>query len=462
MVAALGFVVGYAGTGTLSLGGVALMVDGTLKLAGIALNVGGALAIRSLTSSGPPPAATPKNLQINRKPVAGPRSRHYGIVKVSGDTIFHRAKNGFSYRVIVHGHGEISEIQAYYLNNQDVSVNSAGWVLNGEYQSGHNLVRIVSRLGQVPSNHFPELSSQMPEWTASHRLDGLSASLVICEAARPEEHPKIYTNGEPDFGILAKTSKLFDPRNNQTVYSDNSALAIADYIASPDGFNQPNALDQDDVAAEADVCDELETLATGGSERRYRIAGSYLLTESRQEVLGRMLESCAGRIRLKPNGQLRFNVGAWRAPEFTITFKDILEIENISAGPDILDRYNELPAKYVSQSLGYVEVDAEPYRDNLRVIEDGEILTGQSKDLLMCPTHRQARAVMKIHMDRDNPKEIISLTCKPAALPAIYESVISLDVPQMGLVGDYEVTQHELNFDRGKPWRDQSNLAQGG
>ena len=114
-----------------------------------------------------------------------------------------------------------------------------------------------------------------------------------------------------------------------------------------------------------------------------------------------------------------------------------------------MDRYNELPARFNSHDLGHIEVDAEPWRDNIRVIEDGETLTGPDKNLLMCPSHRQARQVMKIHMERDNPKQEVTLLCKPKSLPAIYEDTIALSVPQMGLVGDYEVARYNLSFENG-------------
>lgn len=436
----------FAATGTVAL----VTTAGGLTLAGIAVNIGGALLLSSLARPDIPDAATPDNIQTNSKNSAGPRTRHYGLVKVGGNVVFHRAREGKSYRVIVHGHGEISNILNRYLNNETVAIDGSGFVTDDQYQhGGRSRVQLFERMGLVPETHYAQITAVWDEWTSAHRLDGLWSSLIVNESVPPEEYRAMYPKNEPDLAVLAETTKCLDPRTGLTVFTDNMALAIRDYVASADGFNRPNAFDSQDIADQADICDRDVALAAGGTEKLYRISGSYLLNEKPQNVLGRMLQACAGRIRLKPSGKVGLKVGAWADPEFTLTYGDILEVQEVNSGPDLLDRYNELPARFNSHDLGHIEVDAEPWQDATRVAEDGEVLTGPDKSLLMCPSHRQARQVMKIHMERDNPKQEVTLLCKPKALPAIYEDTIALDVPQLALVGNYEVARHALSFEKG-------------
>jgi hypothetical protein len=444
---------------------------GGLTVLGAAVNVGGALVVNSLARSrekkriralrastatasqslraSAPEQARPENLQTISKNASAPRVRHYGRVKVGGNVVFHRSHEGVSYRVIVHGHGEISGISGYYLNGDGVSVDPSGNVADARYFDGHPRVTIVSRPGTVPSYYYPELSQIWPEWTLSHRLDGLWTSLIIARSLSPEKHQGMYPIGEPELTAVAQTSRCYDPRVGWAVFTENIALAIADYVASSDGFNRPGAFDESDIAEQANICDQQVPLAAGGTEALYRIGGSYLLNDQPQEVLGRMLSACAGRVRLKPNGSVGLKVGVWRDPEFVLGYSDILEVQEVNTGPDLIDRYTELPARYTDQSLGFTEVDAESWRDNSRVLEDGEILTGPDEDLLMCPSHRQARQVMKITMERDNPRQQIQIACKPRALPAIYEDAIRLSVPHLGLVGDYEVVNYSLGLEHG-------------
>lgn len=453
MVAALGALLPFSGTIT-AFGIPLTTAAGGLTLAGVGVNLAGSLLLSAASSAlfrpELPASARPENIQTNSKSAAGARVRHYGLVKVGGNVVFHRAREGFSYRVIVHGHGEISNILNRYLNNDPTTIDGSGFVTDDQYQhGGRSRVQLFERMGIVPETHYSQITSVWDEWTSAHRLDGLWSSLIISESVPPEAYRAMYPNNEPDLAVLAETTKCLDPRTGQTVFTENMALAIRDYVASADGFNRPNAFDSQDIADQADICDRDVALAAGGTEKLYRISGSYLLNEKPQNVLGRMLQACAGRIRLKPSGKVGLKVGAWADPEFTLTYGDILEVQEVNSGPDLLDRYNELPARFNSHDLGHIEVDAEPWQDATRVAEDGEILTGPDKSLLMCPSHRQARQVMKIHMERDNPKQEVTLLCKPKALPAIYEDTIALNVPQLALVGNYEVARHAMSFEKG-------------
>lgn len=436
----------FAAGGTVAL----FTAAGTLTLAGAVVTIGGTLLLAELARPDIPGAPTPENIQSTSKNAAGPRTRHYGLVKAAGNVVFHRARSGLSYRVIAHGHGEISNILARYLNNDSVAVDASGFVTDDQYQyGGRSRVRLFERMGLVPETHYSQITAIWDEWTIAHRLDGLWTSLIVSESVPPEAYRAMYPKNEPELAVLAETTKCFDPRTGLTVFTENMALAIRDFVASSDGFNRPNAFDAQDIADQADICDRNVALASGGTEKLFRISGSYLLNEKPQDVLGRMLQACAGRIRLKPSGKVGLKVGAWVDPEFTLQYGDILEVQEVNSGPDLLDRYNELPARFNSHDLGHIEVDAEPWRDAIRVAEDGEVLTGPDKSLLMCPSHRQARQVMKIHMERDNPKQEVTLLCKPKALPAIYEDTIALNVPQLALSGNYEVGRYTLSFERG-------------
>lgn len=447
MAQALGalFLPGFAGTTTLF--GVTLTTAaGGLTLAGSLFNLGVGLAISAATRPDLPAPPRPDNIQVNTKNAAEPRRGLYGRGKVGGNVVFHRAKNGVSYRVIVLGHGETDAVEQWFLNNEPVSLNGSGEVTDDQYQyASASRVQILARLGVVPETAYSEITTVWPEWTSAHRLDGLWTGLVICQSVPPEKYRAMYPNGEPTLMALARGRKVVDPRSGTTAWSENAALIIADYIASPDGLNRPDALE--DVSAEADISDEAIALAEGGTEARWRLSGTYQLTERPQDVLARMLAACAGSLRLKPSGKVALRVGKWREPEFVLTYDMIAEIEELDAGPDKLAAYNELPARFVSHDLGYVEVDAEPWVDAARQAAAGEAMQGQALSLLMSPSHRQARSVMKVVTDRDNPPLRMTLTCKAKALPAIYEDVIQVTVPELGIDAPFRVNRHQLVFE---------------
>ena len=163
-----------------------------------------------------------------------------------------------------------------------------------------------------------------------------------------------------------------------------------------------------------------------------------------------MLSACAGRLWLKPTGKIGLSVGAWREPEFVLEYHHIIETGEFSGGPDKLDRFNQLPARYTDHSLDHTEVDAEPWTDLDRVADDGgEIMVGPEYPAVMSPSHAQTRQVMKIAMERANPKWSLPVTCKPSALPAFYEPVIRVNIPELGLVGYCEIKSQGIVFDNG-------------
>ncbi len=422
---------------------------GALTVAGMVTNVVIGVALTSLSRPKIPEAVKPENIRINKKEAASDRVGHYGTVKVGGAVVFHRAKEGVSYRVFVHGHCFVDQVLGYYLNHEPVSLDSDGYVTDSQYVLDRPMVRIRNRMGKVPETHYALLSSALPEWTEHHRLDGLFSTLAICESVKPEKYQKMYPRGEPELAVVARTSQCFDPRTDQTEFTENAALIIADYISSPNGLGRSGAVDWENISKQADIADRVVGLLSSETEALYRLSGSYLFSERPQDVLGRMLEACAGRVMLQPNGKVKLELGYWEDPTVTISFDDVLEIREASPGPDLLDRYNELPARFVSRELGFVEVDAEPWIDQERQDADGQVLTSEVRNLQMCPSHRQARQVMKIHMERDNPQQSISLVVRPAMLPAIYETRVRFVAQELGIDGIFEVSGHSILFENG-------------
>ena len=461
MVQAIGLLLPASLGSTITVAGVTLATSAGLTIAGSIVNLLGGALIQSAFAPDLPDPIRPENIKINTKNEAAPRLRHYGRVRVGGNVVFHRARNGISYRVIVHGHGEIDEVERYFLDADPVDINALGYVTTEKYQlAGGQLtalfgdatdsrVRLLSRLGKVPADVYQEISAIWAEWTQNHRLDGLWTTLIIAESVPPEHYRRIYPNNEPGLQAEARTSRCFDPRSGATHFTENPALIVADFLRHPDGFNRPQAVDQANIAAEADICDVQIPLAHGGTEPRYRIGGSYQLNERPQAVLARMLAACGGRMRLTPDGRARLDVGAERTPTMTLRYADLLELADIQPGPDNLDRYNHLPARYVDQSLGFVEVDAQPFIDQQRIAEDGEEMVGPVLAIQMCPSHVQARRVMKIRMARDNPALQMRGRFKPSALPAIYEGIVRLEIPEIGITGDFEIDKYGIAMDSG-------------
>lgn len=451
MVALLGALLPFSGQ--ITIGGLALTTAaGGLTLAGSLLNIAGSALLQEVGRALGPRGPRPENVQINTKQVAGVRMAHVGRVKVGGNVVFHRAKAGESWRVIVHGHGGADGVESWYLNNVPVTLDGDGWVTDAQYShKGQKRLRLQHRLGAVPSSAYDALTAVWPEWTADHRLDGQVTSLVRAISPPPSVFRSMFPAGEPEVQALLRGQAFPDPRlAGALAFTENAALIIAGYIGHADGLAQPDAVDADDLLAEANLADLQVPLAAGGTEAAWRLAGSWALTEPPQDVLRRMLDAVAGRMKIRPNGKIGLRLGNYRAPAVTLRFADLADAEQrIGFGPDRLDRYNVAPARYVDAGLGYIEVDAEAWRDEAAIAADGEELVGPGISALMAPSHRQVRLVQKITTARANARRTAHLLCKPTALAAAFEDEVTLDMPEMGLTGVFEVRGHAVSLSGG-------------
>lgn len=86
-------------------------------------------------------------------------------------------------------------------------------------------------------------------------LPGVAYSVFVVPAGE--------SSGFPTFAATIKGRKLYDPRTTLTAWSDNPALALADFLADAD-YGMARTVDWLNVEAAADACDEL----VGGSKRR--------------------------------------------------------------------------------------------------------------------------------------------------------------------------------------------------
>ncbi|WP_347311358.1 hypothetical protein [Defluviimonas sp. SAOS-178_SWC] len=433
----------FGATGSFAL----VTAAGGLTLGGSLVSIGASLLISKALAPDKPDAPKPEDIQLNIRQAVGPRIKHYGKVRAGGTVVFFRAKSGVFYRVVVHGHGLVDEVEGYYLNKGEVTLDGSGYVTEAQYTSGGTKrVRILQRKGLVPSANYATVEAIYSDWDDLHRLDGLWTTLTVAQQVPPADFRRVYPNNEPSIEVVANTTIVPDPRTGASAYSENAALIIADLIESPDGFNRAGYVDQAFLAAAADDADAHVALAAGGTEARWRLAGSYSLSEKPGDVLRRMLDACGGDVRLLPNGKIGIEMGVAKSPSVTLTSADVLEIQTGDDGPDQLDRYNTLPFTYVDRTLAFQQTEGDPWNDEARMAEDGEEIRGALADFTFAPTHRQGRMAAKIATGRANPRQRITARFKPRAILAIHESVISFSMPEAAIDGTYRVERSSLNL----------------
>lgn len=434
----------FGTSSSISIFGVALTTSaGALTLAGAAFNLGAGLLISSALRPDIPAASFgPSNLKLNGAEETAPRIRSYGERRLGYARVFFDVKDGVLGRIIVHGHGQWSSIDRYFIDQSEVMINAGGNVTDEKFITGDiNHIRIVSRLGLDSQPFANQIAFTFEYWNAAHKLNGLTYSALLVIAPKLSKINEMFPNREPNLEVQGRSSLLFDPRTQKTEYSANAALVIRDFLGHEDGFNRPDFVDEEYFRTAMDTCDEDIPLIDGGTAKRYEFHGSYSLKEPRFDVLQRMLRTCAGDLFFTPEGKVAIEVGDWYEPTFTLT-EDMLISHQLKFGVDPINGYNHLAVKYEDPDLNFAIVDAEPWEDEARIISEGETTQEIS---VGGHTHMQARAVAKLMMEKDNPQSVLSVVCKPAAFIGFYETRIRVELPSFGISGVYRVTDKSLD-----------------
>lgn len=444
MAQALGLLL-LGSASSVSIAGIALTTAaGGLTIAGSIFNIGASLLLSAATQAlfAPDlPAVGPDSIKVNTASEMMPRVKHYGEVRVGYAIIFTSAKSGKLYRLIVHGHGQIGGISQYYVDKSAVTVGTNGFVEEEQY--AENLLKIESRLGVIPEAPYQDLIDDFPEWSAQHRLDGLSTTLITATLPGLDRFNAVYPNREPTLEAVLNGSIVTDPRTGDRSYSDNLAVCAYDYEIDPDGANLGDLVDVDSFAAAADACDEVITVVNQSPERSWRTAQSFDLNEDPAEVRGRFIAACGGEYYLTPAGKLGLRVGGWEEPEFTLT-EAMLSDEGFEAefGLDAVSGYSISTFQYVEPTHGHIRITGDQYEDADRI----EAI-GRQKDnpFFATPSHRQCRHAAKIKMEQENPEVVLRVKCKPVALEMFYERFVTVDFPTRRITGTFQIKSKAID-----------------
>jgi hypothetical protein len=445
---AIAGVIGTALAGAIGLGAGAtiLGVSASSLIGGIIVT--GALYGLQLALT---PNAKPRRLQtpaqqyqavVNQS--VGPRLRGYGRVKVGGTRAFFDSKDGQLLQIIMCHHGEIDAFEEIWLGDRQVTVDSPG---NVQEPPWFGYVSIGLFKGSPAQTAWAALMAVFPGvWTAEHRLRGVAYVAVSFLSPPNDKYLEVFPEGyNTPVRVVARLSLVVDTRSGLAAWSENPAMCIRDYLLHPDGYRLAAAdLDEPSFIAFANVCDQLVPRASGGSERRYRIAGLYSLNDDPKEVLSRLLEACDGEIYETAEGKIALRGGEWTAPTFTLTDRDILS-HALEQGNDAFAAFNQLRVIYLSPQHDYKTQEAASWNDLSDQAVRGVLSTDFTVD--MCPSPSQARRLAKIHRAKQNPQWRGTITTNLVGLNARSQRIIRIVLPELGIDQDFRITSHGIRGD---------------
>jgi hypothetical protein len=390
-----------------------------------------------------PQAPKPSDVKSNIREPTQPRFRSYGLVRVGGAVAFIGKRGNRLFKVICTGQGRINAVLEHWVDDRKVTLDSSGYVTSdSEGLEDNNRCQIEYRLGTESQTAYASLTSRMPDvWTSAHQGNGMPHAVMVLKQPSAETFSKVFPNGvSTKYSQVQESAIVYDPRTGTSVYSNNAALVIRDFLTSPWGLRlseETIALADEDWIAEANVCDELVPLKGGGTEKRWRIGMTYSLNERPGDVLQRMLDACDGQIFPTADGGLTLKVGRWQAPTVVLDEDTITSISGLTRGGDVLTRFNTIRIQYTSPAHDFEEVDADPWVNEDLVSLYGEV----SKDvqIFASPSHGQTRRIAKLIDRRVNPRWRATLSCNLGGLAVIGERFVTVRLPDYGIDESFEI-----------------------
>lgn len=374
-----------------------------------------------------PTMKTPQAQAVINQSV-GPRVRGYGRALLGGTRAFWDSRDGNLYQAVMAHHGEIDHFEGWFIGDRQVTLNSGNGVNEEPFQGFVAITSFPGTPGQGASsvlmNAFPGI------WTSEHRLRGIAYFLVRFASPSAEDFQKVYPDGyNTPVRALCRLSRVWDPRNDNTYWSDNSGLCILDYLTHPDGYRLArDDVDLNSFALFANVCDEDVPLARGGTEKRYRLWGVYQFTDEPHAILRKMLNTCDGELCENAEGKIAIRGGKWEAPTVTLNPEGNLG-HSMEQGNNRFAAFNELKIFYTSPQHDYQTMEATAWIDAADQAERGPIVSDLDLDFVPSPT--QARRLAKIHQAKANPRWKGKLSHNAYGLNALGERTVRAILPDL-------------------------------
>ena len=269
-------------------------------------------------------------------------------------------------------------------------------------------------------------------WTADHSLRGvafLGVRLTWDEEA---------FSGIPDITAVVKGRKLYDPRTTTTVWSDNPALCIRDYLTNTRyGKGLPvSAIDDVAIAAAANACDESVTLYDGGGSGKLFTTNVVLDTsKSLFDNLNILLLGCRGFLPYS-QGQYRLKIDGSRNSEFTFTTDTIIGGIAIK-GESKEDKFNRVTVKFPNPDANWqpdtaIWPPSGSTEETTYLAEDGGVLLHEEIELDAITNYYQARDLARVILLRSRNAITCAIKTTSEALQLEVADVVSITHPTPG------------------------------
>jgi hypothetical protein len=344
-----------------------------LALGGISMEAGSIAS--ALTSN--------RGMNITTRQSAAARQIIYGTQRVGGVMIYKSTTGSkhdqMNYVIVIAGH-PCDAIVNLYLDGRQVfwqegsvgnytqgGVNFGGHC-DGNDHVGPNGVKYNFGAGNVYCQAYMGHQTNQPNTVAGGGYDtglhandpvwGPSAEGLPYVGGCTYVYLKIEYNtttfpAEPEirFTVNGKND-IFDPRTGTTGFTTNWALIVGDVITNTEfGLGDPT-VNQDQLIAAANICDEQIALAAGGTEAQYACSYHYDTGTGPGDVLATMMDGAAGRLS-RIGGEWYIWPAAWLGPAFSFDSNALTGTIEWNAYRSESDLVNRVTGTYLAPNFPY-------------------------------------------------------------------------------------------------------------
>lgn len=396
------------------------------------------------SASGSPASSTQASLGTDqtvsiRQPVAAHRVI-YGRTRVGGNIVYLQTTNKNKYLhliIAVAGH-EIDAFEKVYFDDAEVTLDGNGVGFN-------NLARVKYNLGSDDQTAFSQLVSESGgKWTNDHRLRG-----IACVYVRLTYNIDKFPNGIPNITFQVRGKKVYDPRTETTVWSANSALCLNDYLTSSKyglAADYATEIDETQLIAAANICDEDINLKEGGTENRYETHGVIETSDTPESIINQVLGSMAGKA-VYSGGVWRIIPGAYYTPTLSFDENDLRAGIRVQSLVSRRENFNAIKGVFSSAVDKYVITDFPPIVSETYLEQDNNERVFKSIELGFTTSASMAQRIAKIDLLRARQQITVNLPLKLQGLKTNVGDIIQLNNTRMGWTNKpFEVTAMNMSL----------------
>ena len=451
--------------------GVSAITTGTIAAIGASL----VLSTASMALFGPKiPKTQLSRLNISLDP-STPRKAVLGTTAMPLDLRYHESSGTnqeyIDYIIAVAAHKVASITEIWFEEKQ-------AWTLAGGVTGTYSGYLTVGFRTEGTDANYISINGG-GKWGSSRRLTGCAyVHLRIKRTGNTKKAESPLASGLPSrVTIIGDGAALYDPRKDSTVPggsgshratdqttwgvytdaddTDNPALQLLWWLLGwkingklSVGSGVPyTRIDMESFITAANICDESVTLATGGTQKRYRTSGTASDADDRMDIINNFLMSMNATLR-DSGGKLTLTVMKNDLADYTLELDeaDMLGEFDWQQTRGLTENYNIARGRFIdpSQNSLYQLVD---YPEVGFASPDG-VERVMSVDLYYVEEGRRAQRIAKQILQRNQYRGMLSAVFNAKALGCQVGDVVLLSLEALGWSNKpFRVVSQEIRFD---------------